>query len=79
MLLSFRFFTCSCTDLPTTQIPVIPAVTKPCGILGQAPNGLLNSEYQAAEADFDDCKVDFLGEFESIFETAFAHDRGVYI
>jgi hypothetical protein len=26
--------------------------------------------------DFDDYKVDFLGEFESIFETALAHESG---
>jgi hypothetical protein len=28
------------------------------------------------EADFDDYKVDFLGEFESIFETALAYESG---
>jgi hypothetical protein len=32
--------------------------------------------YQAAETDFDESKVDFLGEFESIFETALAHESG---
>jgi hypothetical protein len=32
--------------------------------------------YQAAEADFYDCKVDFLGKFESIFEAALAHESG---
>jgi hypothetical protein len=31
------------------------------------------------EADFDDYKIDFLGEFESIFETALAHESGPYI
>jgi hypothetical protein len=34
--------------------------------------------YQAAETYFDDYKVDFLGEFKSIFETALAHDTGPY-
>jgi hypothetical protein len=28
------------------------------------------------EADLYDYKVDFLGEFESIFETALAHESG---
>jgi hypothetical protein len=32
--------------------------------------------YQAVEADFDDYKVYFLGEFESIFETALSHESG---
>jgi hypothetical protein len=32
--------------------------------------------YQAAEADFDDYKVVFLGKFEYIFETALAHESG---
>jgi hypothetical protein len=29
-----------------------------------------------AEADFDDFRLDFLGEFEAIFETALAHKSG---
>jgi hypothetical protein len=32
--------------------------------------------YQTAEADFDDFRLDFLGEFEAIFETALAHESG---
>jgi hypothetical protein len=29
--------------------------------------------YQTAEADFDNFRLDFLGEFEAIFEMALAH------
>jgi hypothetical protein len=32
--------------------------------------------YLTAEADFDDLRIDFLGEFEVIFETALAHESG---
>jgi hypothetical protein len=32
--------------------------------------------YETAEADFDDFRLDFLGEFEAIFETALAHESG---
>jgi hypothetical protein len=32
--------------------------------------------YETAEADFDDFQLDFLGEFEAIFETALAHESG---
>jgi hypothetical protein len=28
------------------------------------------------EADFDDFRLDFIGEFEAIFETALAHESG---
>jgi hypothetical protein len=37
---------------------------------------LFSGLYAAAEADFDDYKVDFLGEFESILETALAPESG---
>jgi hypothetical protein len=30
--------------------------------------------YQTTEADFDDFRLDFLGEFEAIFETDLAHE-----
>jgi hypothetical protein len=30
--------------------------------------------YETAEADFDDFRLDFLGEFEAIFEAALAHE-----
>jgi hypothetical protein len=32
--------------------------------------------YQIAEADFDDFRLDFLGKFEAIFETALAYESG---
>jgi hypothetical protein len=32
--------------------------------------------YQASEADFDNYKVNFLSEFESIFKAALAHESG---
>jgi hypothetical protein len=32
--------------------------------------------YQTAEADFDEFRLDFLGEFEAIFETALSHESG---
>jgi hypothetical protein len=32
--------------------------------------------YQTTEADFDDFRLDFLSEFEAIFETALAHESG---
>jgi hypothetical protein len=32
--------------------------------------------YQTTEADFDDFRLDFLGEFEAIFETALAMNQG---
>jgi hypothetical protein len=34
------------------------------------------SLYQTAEADFDDFRLNILGEFEAIFETALAHESG---
>jgi hypothetical protein len=35
-----------------------------------------HSLYQTQEADFDDLRLDFLGEFEAKFETALAHESG---
>jgi hypothetical protein len=32
--------------------------------------------YQTEEADFDDFRLDFLGQFKAIFETALAHESG---
>jgi hypothetical protein len=32
--------------------------------------------YETAEADFDDFRLDFHGEFEAIFKTALAHESG---
>jgi hypothetical protein len=32
--------------------------------------------YQTTEDDFDDFRLDFLGEFEAIFVTALAHESG---
>jgi hypothetical protein len=32
--------------------------------------------YQTAEANFDDFRLDFLTEFESIFKTALANEYG---
>jgi hypothetical protein len=32
--------------------------------------------YQTAEADFDDFRLEYLGEFEFIFETALARESG---
>jgi hypothetical protein len=32
--------------------------------------------YQTAEADFDDFRLDFLGEFEAIFEMALTMNQG---
>jgi hypothetical protein len=32
--------------------------------------------YRTAEADFDNFRLNFLGEFEAIFETALAHESG---
>jgi hypothetical protein len=34
--------------------------------------------YQTAETDFDDFRLDFHGEFEAIFETALAHESGLW-
>jgi hypothetical protein len=32
--------------------------------------------FETPEADFDDFWLDFLGEFEAIFESALAHESG---
>jgi hypothetical protein len=32
--------------------------------------------WSLSEADFDDFRLDFLGEFEAIFDTALAHESG---
>jgi hypothetical protein len=36
----------------------------------------LRNLYQTVEADFDDFRLDFLGEVKTIFETALAHESG---
>jgi hypothetical protein len=32
--------------------------------------------YQTSESDFDDFRLDFLGKFQAVFETALAHESG---